>query len=62
MNFDLLSKNAESYSSASITNISSVPSEADPEILSEMPPTKNPISFPWSKNMCVSIYEVVVFP
>ena len=40
MNFDLLSKNAESYSSASITKISSLPIFAEKEKSGDIPPMR----------------------
>ena len=62
MNFDLLSKNAVSYSSASITKYSLSVKRAETPIFFGIPPIKNPGSYPASIRMCTSILAVEVFP
>ena len=46
MNLERLSKNAESYSSASMTKTESFPKLAGFSKFSEIPPTRYPISIP----------------
>ena len=55
MNFDLLSKKAESYSSASTINTLSLPRQADLPVELETPPTKYPISLSCFKKIWHSI-------